>query len=64
MPFTQIHLSDTAVYNTSLVPRKRTQTPGIHPGECYIYFRYSTEFFVNNYLLSLSTNWLLYNFTV
>lgn len=32
MPFTQIHLSDTAVYNTSLVPRKRNQTPGIHPG--------------------------------
>lgn len=36
MPFTQIHLSDTAMYNTSLVPRKRNQPPGIYPGKLYI----------------------------
>ncbi|XP_016139222.1 discoidin domain-containing receptor 2-like [Sinocyclocheilus grahami] len=35
MMFSEIAFqSDTAVYNTSLVPRKRNQTPGIHPGKC------------------------------
>uniref|UniRef100_A0A8C1RCS7 Discoidin domain-containing receptor 2 n=2 Tax=Cyprinus carpio TaxID=7962 RepID=A0A8C1RCS7_CYPCA len=34
MMFSEIAFqSDTAVYNTSLVPRKRNQTPGIHPGD-------------------------------
>ncbi|KAL1279890.1 hypothetical protein QQF64_014490 [Cirrhinus molitorella] len=34
MMFSEIAFqSDTAMYNTSLVPRKRNQTPGIHPGD-------------------------------
>ncbi|XP_051720890.1 discoidin domain-containing receptor 2 isoform X2 [Ctenopharyngodon idella] len=34
MMFSEIAFqSDTAVYNTSLVPRKRNQTPGIYPGD-------------------------------
>ncbi|XP_058649629.1 discoidin domain-containing receptor 2 isoform X2 [Onychostoma macrolepis] len=34
MMFSEIAFqSDTAVYNTSLVPRKRNQTPGNHPGD-------------------------------